>query len=147
MKAYEMIMTIDQFQQNFDQAAFHTLKIISIYKSLNEKNEDSYLGMMLLNLAAIQMHQEKWGDCHNSFNECEKIFKKLPPTDPEARQLIQQHKELKEQYLKVKADYDKKNTKPLMQRVLPDTPLKMAIWAGVFASVAGIAAYAIMKKR
>lgn len=37
--------------------------------------------------------------------------------------------------------------KTLKQKLKPDTPLKMAVWAGIVASIAGIAAYAILKKR
>ena len=31
--------------------------------------------------------------------------------------------------------------------MVPDTPLKMAVWATVFATLAGTAAYFILKKR
>ena len=42
---------------------------------------------------------------------------------------------------------DKKTKKPLLQKVIPDTPLKIAVWASIFAGIAGIAAYIILRKR
>ena len=49
--------------------------------------------------------------------------------------------------LKEKYEHDKKFRKPLMTRIMPDTPLKMAVWATVFAGITGFAAFVILKKR
>jgi|LauGreDrversion4_2_1035121.scaffolds.fasta_scaffold4615699_1 hypothetical protein len=49
--------------------------------------------------------------------------------------------------LKEKGVDGKAEVKPLAQRVLPNTTGKMLLWAGLFAGLAGLAAYTILKKR
>lgn len=50
-------------------------------------------------------------------------------------------------FVKEKNEYEKQFIKPLSQRVIPDTPLKMAILASVLAGIAGVATYVILKRR
>jgi len=45
------------------------------------------------------------------------------------------------------ADYQVKNAVPLWQRIMPNTPAKIAVFATVFAAVSGVAAYAVLKNR
>ncbi len=37
--------------------------------------------------------------------------------------------------------------KPILKRIMPDTPGKVALWAAVVAGIAGFAAYTILKKK
>ena len=48
--------------------------------------------------------------------------------------------------VKEKKEYEKQFTKPLLQRVVPDTPLKIAVWTTVLAGITGLTTYAIIKR-
>lgn len=76
-----------------------------------------------------------------------RIFKKLQATDANAKQLFEAYSVERKNFLNDKKLSEKSTTKPLLTRIMPDTPVKMAVWATVIAGVAGAAAYIVMKKR
>ena len=91
---------------------------------------------------------QKFNDAVRIIGEAEKIAKKLQKTDPTgATRLIKELAELSKEINKSKAEYDKLHAKPFLQKVIPDTPVKVAVWATIFAAIAGTAAYVILKKK
>lgn len=90
---------------------------------------------------------KKFDDAITTWNETLKILKTVPPTEetPKWEAAI---KQFIENAKKAMGNVDSIEVQqPLLKRILPNTTGKMIIWASVFASIAGFAAYTILKKR
>eukprot|EP00347_Sterkiella_histriomuscorum_P011968 403370407 len=109
--------------------------------------DDKALGQYLAQCAFIQRKLEKYEDAIRQLDEAYRIFKKIQHTDPEVKRLCETFAKERAQFFKEKNAHEKQFTKPIIQRVIPDTPIKMAIWASVLAGIAGAATYIYLKRR
>lgn len=123
-------------------------KVIGIYKTLNGSDiEDQSLAGYLVQCHYIQRALGKHDDGLRLLDESLKIMKKLAPTDPQIKKAYEQLTQERAKILKEKQVSAKGDQKSFMQKMLPDTPAKVAVWATLIASLAGTAAYFIMKKK
>ncbi|CDW73541.1 tpr repeat-containing protein [Stylonychia lemnae] len=130
------------------EALLLTQKVITIYKALNgQEVEDQSLGQLIAQCAFLHKNLNKFNDAISLLDEALRIFKKLQATDQAAKRMHGVYTMERIKFVREKKEYDKQFTKPILQRVVPDTPLKVAIWTTVLASLAGVATYVIMKKR
>jgi len=80
-------------------------------------------------------------------DEALRIMKKLAPSSPENKRFYEQLLQERERFAKEMKGSGNPAGKTLLQKVVPDTPTKMALWAAVLAGAAGLVTYAVLKKR
>eukprot|EP00347_Sterkiella_histriomuscorum_P014405 403360989 len=148
LQLYEALSQVHLMSSKFTDALLITQKVITVYKALNgQEVDDKALGQYLAQCAFIQRKLEKYEDAIRQLDEAYRIFKKIQHIDPEVKRLCETFAKERAQFVKEKNAHEKKFTKPIIQRVIPDTPIKMAIWASVLAGIAGAATYIYLKRR
>eukprot|EP00347_Sterkiella_histriomuscorum_P010167 403377348 len=148
LQLYEALSQVHLMSQKFTDALLITQKVITVYKALNgQEVDDKALGQYLAQCAFIQRKLEKYDDAIRQLDEAQRIFKKIQHTDPEVKRLYETYAKERAEFVKEKNAHEKQFTKPISQRVIPDTPIKMAIWATVLAGIAGAATYVYLKRR
>jgi hypothetical protein len=70
----------------FKEALINNLRLISIYKELNGQDVcDKVLAQYIMRTAYINFFLQKFDDALRNLSGAEKIYKKLAPSDPEAK--------------------------------------------------------------
>ena len=147
LAAYDSLFQMYHVTGLGTEALLVSQKKISIYKALNGNDaKDGKFFIYLYEMGIINQALNKYDDAITNFKEAEAIVKKLPK-DEQTKAWEDQIKILIDRVNKEKGVVDKVQTKPLIQRILPDTPAKMVVWATLFAGIAGFAAYTILKKK
>lgn len=125
-------------------------KKISIHKALNGADTvDRSLVSYIIELGFVNFRLRKFDDAIQNFKEAEKIYSKMPEGEDKGnpQEFALQIKKYIEEANKQKNAAGASSTKTLRQRLFPDTPVKMAVYATVFAGIAGLVAFAIFKKK
>ena len=131
-----------------NEALIVSQKRLSIYKNLNGSDVvDKTLVGFLFDLGLINFRLKKFDDAIEIWKEGEKLIKKVKP-DEETKLIEAQLKNAVVTAQKEKGvENQPQEGKTMKQRLAPDTPLKVALWATFFAGIAGITAYVILKKK
>ena len=153
LQCYQNMMDMQFATAMLSEALLTVQKKISIYKALNGNDVvDKVLIQYIVELGALHQKLKKNDDAIRNLNEGLKLCKQLLQRQPD-----QEIKDYETEINKLIEQYKKEGTsvkgskvqskKSLKQSLIPDSPLKIALWATFFAGVAGLTAYAIMKKK
>lgn len=146
--SYESLINLHLVKRDYAEALRDVLKIISLHKQMHGNDvKDSTLAGYLIKLGFINHLLKRYDDAIRTLKDSESMLKKLPQTDPNVKAYTKELNDLRVAVLKEKMDYDKQFKKPLLARIRPDTPMKMAIWASILFGVTGMVAYTLLKRR
>ena len=132
------------------EALITNQRLTSIYKELNGQDvQDKTLANYITRSSIINFFLQKFDDSLRNLNEAEKILKKLAPTDPEAKEALASIQVNKKTFEEKRKEFENLKPKQLKakSKLIPDTPLKIALLATVVAGIVGTAAFLILKKR
>ena len=145
--SYDVLINLHLTKRDYGEALRDIIKVITLHKQMHGNDvKDIKMASYLLKLGVINHLLKRYDDAIRTLKDSENMLKKMPKDDQIVKELTKELNDLRTAVLKEKFEYDKQFKKPLLARIKPDTPAKMAIWVSLLG-ISGMIAFTLLKKR